>query len=188
MISFKPLEEEDFELLNTWINMDFVSNWYDRRKFIFDNVEKKYRFERKDYVLVDSFIVQIDSIPIGYIQKYTISDYFDYAACMQVSFTSVGIDMFIGEKAYMYKGFGKDIVKQFIIYFIFPMPNSDQVIASPDPRDKAAISMYEKAGFTYLKTVMCGENGHKEYVMILRKSKDNIIYPAQSSDATLSLE
>ena len=178
MISFKPLESSDFDLLTTWINMDFVSNWYDRRKFIFDNVEKKYRFKRKDYVLVDSFIVQIDSIPIGYIQKYIIADYFNYAACMEVSYTAVGIDMFIGEKEYMHKGYGKDIVKQFMTYFIFPMPNNDMVIASPDPSDVAAIRMYEKAGFTYVKTVKCGENGHKEYVMTVRKTRDNIIYPS----------
>ncbi|MBI4137083.1 GNAT family N-acetyltransferase [Candidatus Roizmanbacteria bacterium] len=169
MISFKPLEKSDFPLLHTWLNIDFVTKWYAKRKFAYDDVEKKYSRYVEGVVPVDSFIVEIDNTPIGYCHTFKIQDYPEYNRCVGLVGSTAAVDMFIGDKRYIHKGLGEHIIRQFLTEIVFTKPDIDQCIAGPEPDNRSAIRVYEKAGFTYVKTII-NPNGEHEYLMYQKKS------------------
>lgn len=169
MVTFKPLEKSDFPLLYKWLNVDFVTKWYAKRKFAYDDVEKKYSRYIEGTVPVQSFIVEYDGVPMGYIQMYHLRDYPEYDRCVGLVGDIVGIDMFIGDPAYVHKGYGKDIITYFLTEVVFVRDNIDAVIVGPEPENRSAIRVYEKAGFFYVKTVGCGKEDEPEYIMMKKR-------------------
>lgn len=176
MIHFTPLEKTDFDLLYKWMNVEFVSKWYAKRKFTYDDVEKKYYPRVTGDEPVHPYIIHINKLPAGYIQWYKIHDYPNYARCVEVSTDTAGIDMFIGEKDFLHKGYGSQILQQFLSEVVFVQKGIERVITGPEPENKSAIRVYEKAGFRYIKTVHCEDNDEPEYLMMLRKSADYIVF------------
>ena len=61
----------------------------------------------------------------------------------------VGIDQFIGNEEYLYKGFGALFIKVFIDQLVAQDPKV-MVVVDPDPDNAAAIRCYEKVGFEKL--------------------------------------
>ena len=168
MITFKPLEKSDFALLYKWLNIDFVTKWYAKRKFAYDDVEKKYSRYVEGVVPVDSFIVEIDDVPIGYCHVFRIKDYPEYDRSVGLVGNSAAIDLFIGDKNYIHKGLGKHIIRQFLTDIVFTREDIDQCIAGPEPGNRSAIRVYEKAGFVYVKTII-NPNNEPEYLMFKKK-------------------
>ena len=173
MISFKPLEKSDFPLLYKWLNIDFVTKWYAKRKFAYDDVEKKYSKYIEGAVPTESFIIEYQDVSIGYIQTYRLKDYPEYERCVGLVGDSAGLDMFIGDRNYIHKGLGKDIVNQFLKDVVFTKEDIDQCVVGPEPDNRSAIRVYEKAGFFYVKTVLCGKDNETEYIMMKKKKSRN---------------
>ena len=169
MITFKPLTKSDFQRLQKWLNVDFVTNWYQRRKFIYDDVEKLFSGKRYYYVPVTSFIVEIDSVPIGYAQNYRLDDYPYFSSCLDVTESQAGMDVFIGDTLYLRKGYGAPIISQFVQQVVFKKHGIETCIVGIDPLDLWTIKVYKKAGFTLFKQT-------KEYFMMLPKSTEKIIF------------
>lgn len=172
MITFKPLHRDDFTLLQRWLNIDFVSKWYERRKFIYDDVEQKYLSGLTTETPVDSFIILYNDVPVGYIHTYPVGAYPAYAACIEVHPDTAGLDFFIGNRDYIFKGLGKDIVSIFLRDFVFRKEGVSRCVVGPEPGNNAAIRVYEKAGFRHLKTVQCAHEKEPEYLMIARKEPE----------------
>ena len=178
MITFKPLHRDDFTLLQRWLNIDFVSKWYERRKFIYDDVERKYLSNLPADTPVDSFIIRYNEISIGYIHTYPVGAYPEYSACIEVHPDTAGLDFFIGDRDYIFKGLGKDIVSLFLRDIVFTKHGVSQCVVGPEPKNAAAIRVYGKAGFTYLKTVQCNHEKEQEYLMSARKKpEEHLVYP-----------
>ncbi|MBI4130070.1 GNAT family N-acetyltransferase [Candidatus Roizmanbacteria bacterium] len=175
-IQFKPLQTSDTGLLQKWMNVDFVTRWYEKRKFVYDDVEKKLGNQVQGTLPVDSYIVYYHSEPVGYIHTYKISHYPGYASCVQVKEDSAGLDMFIGEKDYLHKGLGKDIVQLFLQEVVFKKDGIEHCIVGPEPEHKAAIRVFEKAGFRYLKTVQCTGAKDPEYLMVIDKHGEYVVF------------
>lgn len=180
-ISFKSLYESDFPLIHKWLNIDFVTKWYEKRKFTYDDVERKYGNYLKPEVPTQSFIIEYDTKPIGYVQTYRIYDYPAYAACIEMDEKTAGMDLFIGEKDFIGKGLGRDIVQKFLKDIVFRKETIDKVIVGLEPDNKAAIRVYEKAGFKYLKTVQIEGEKEPEYIMVIRKRpEDHLLFSRET--------
>jgi aminoglycoside 6'-N-acetyltransferase len=180
-ISFKTLEEQDFTLFHKWVNIDFVTSWYDRRKFIFDDVEREYTHQKTD-TPVESYIVSYDTVPVGYIQTYRVHDYPDYALCTLVDRHTAGMDLFIGNRDYNGKGLGTLIIQSFLKQIVFTKEEIYSCIVGHNPNNALAIRSFEKAGFSYLKTVTCGLSKEPEYIMEVKKtSPEGVIFPSLES-------
>jgi RimJ/RimL family protein N-acetyltransferase len=81
------------------------------------------------------------------------------------------IDLFIGETDYLYQGLGAVILKRFLDEEIFGRIGCRVGIIAPEPKNRAAIRIYEKAGFRYVKTVnVSGEPG-AEYIMRITRGE-----------------
>jgi RimJ/RimL family protein N-acetyltransferase len=77
---------------------------------------------------------------IGYIQEYPASD------------NSAGIDLFIGEIAFLHRGLGASIIRQFLNDIVFADQAVESCVIDPSVLNRGAIRAYEKAGFRFLKT------------------------------------
>lgn len=180
MVSFKPLEKGDFELLRKWLNVDFVSKWYERRKFVYREVEHKYTTDIYINTTVKSFLIMVHGKPVGYVQFYMVNDYDAYSSCVDVSEDTAGMDFFIGDVSYVGKGLGKEIVETFLREIVFQEKGITHCITGPEVSNKRAIRVYEKAGFRHLKTVACSQAEEPEYVMIMsKKAHEHVVFTAE---------
>lgn len=170
-ISFRRLEEKDLSLMYTWLNTDFVIKWFDKGGSSFDQVVSKYLPRIKGEQPTFSFIIVCDNNEIGYIQTYMIADYPEYSQWVNTAEQAAGIDMFIGERDFIHKGLGKQILIKFLREYVFQLTNAECCIIGPEPKNKAAIRAYEKSGFKFLKTIQVPDEDEPEYLMRLYKNE-----------------
>ncbi|MBS1988533.1 acetyltransferase [Candidatus Dependentiae bacterium] len=137
-ITFKPLKKSHLPLLAQWFKQPHVAQWWPTES-TFDNQSIRDKYLKK--ITSDSqsaFIVHLGNSPIGYIQCYHTHKEFDVETW--------GIDQFIGEIDCLGKGYGTQIVKDFVD-LLFKKPNIKRIIVDPDPKNTRAIRCYEKVGF-----------------------------------------
>jgi aminoglycoside 6'-N-acetyltransferase len=84
---------------------------------------------------------------------------------MDVPDDSAGLDLFIGEEAFLHRGLGAQILRTFLRDVIFADDRVGRAIIGPDERNAIAIRAYEKAGFRYLKTVVIEDELYPEYLL-----------------------
>jgi len=168
-ISFRQLSDEDLVLTHKWLLAPHVKEWYGQGKQTFEDIKKKYTPRIKNEDPTSCFIMLYDGKPIGQIQMYKISDYPEYEKIIQPIKKAAGIDLFIGERDYQNKGLGSIIIKKFLKDFVFVKLDVDTCVIGPNPQNIAAIKAYQKAGFTYTKTVV-NHDGEEEYLMELQKN------------------
>ncbi len=168
-ITFRSLEEKDLRLLHNWLNTYFVMEWYNKAGSSYENVVKKYLPRIHGEQPTHPYIIVCDSIDIGYIQTYRIDDYPEYSKFVGEDIPSAGVDLFIGEKEYIHKGLGKQILLTFLKDYVFTISAVECCVIGPDPMNKIAISAYEKVGFKYDKTVYVPDEDEAEYLMKIYK-------------------
>lgn len=169
-IKFRPLEYRDIAQMYQWLRTDFVSKWYEKEGLNFDEIEKKYIPYITGQKPIKAYIILINGIDIGYIQTYLIKDYPEYNQYVQADDFSAGVDLFIGHEEYIYKGYGKKIMKEFLQDSVFSNPTITQCIIGPEPKNKSAIRMYEKTGFQWYKTIQLPDEEEPEHLMKLSKA------------------
>lgn len=159
------MTRDDFPLLQRWLNTPHVLQWWDKPGPTFTEVEEKYlpRIEGRDPT--DSFVIEYAERPIGYIQRYLIADYPDYARHVGVADRAIGIDVFIGEADLIHRGLGPALLKQFLRDYVFNCPDVTSCVIGPAISNRSAIRAYEKAGFVYFKTAVIPEEDEPEYLM-----------------------
>jgi aminoglycoside 6'-N-acetyltransferase len=169
-ISFKTLDEQDFQVLYNWMNLDFVSRWYDKRKFIYDDMEREYSMRFKEDTPIESYMVYYVERPIGYVHNFRVYDYPEYALTVLVDRETYAMDMFIGDREYMGRGLGTHIITKFLNEIVFLKQDCATCIVGLEKDNQAAIRTYEKAGFTYLKTVPSFGSPEPEFIMKIHKT------------------
>ena len=168
-IRFRPLVLEDLELMHHWLKKDFVARWWPGWPTR-EQVRAKYqpRIEGRDPT--KCYIIGLDTRPVGYIQCYYIRDYPDYAIGAEGA-TAAGIDLFLGDQRYAYRGLGPRAIRKFLQEVVFGEYQVDSCIIGPAQNNHAAIRAYEKAGFRYLKTVSIPGELEPQYLMRIMRSE-----------------
>ena len=146
--TFKPVEKNDLPLLYTWFKKTHVELWWpvpDEQEDFFKSFLERIRAGVKK-----PYIVLLNDLPIGYIQSYSVDKTtHSWLPKLPSDGNVIGIDQFIGEPDYLYKGFGPLFIKQFVDDLIAKDP-SITVVVDPDPTNSVAIRCYEKVGFKQL--------------------------------------
>lgn len=173
-ISFRPLAASDLPLLHGWRNLPHVREWYydetPGETITSQRLEEKYRSRITGEDPTRAFIIRLDGAAIGYIQYYRIQDHSEYAASVGEAEDAAGVDLFIGEPQYVHKGLGPRILRAFLREVVFAETDTVSCIIGPEPKNRAAIRAYEKAGFTYLKIIRVPGEPEPEYLMRLSRS------------------
>lgn len=141
-INFKPLNENDLELLCKWLDKPHVKEWWNDG-LTYDEIKTKYR-QRIDDEIVFPFLIYLDNQPVGFIQYY-LADKVGEGWWPNEKEGTVGIDQFIGEEDYINRGYGTEIISAFEKK-LFENPAIKKIITDVDPKNHRAIRCYEKAG------------------------------------------
>jgi aminoglycoside 6'-N-acetyltransferase len=170
-IAFRELALTDMPRLAAWLTDPDVAAWYGEGKPTVEQLTAKYADRIAGTDPTFGFIIRIGHHDAGYIQAYRIADHPDYARQMDVPPGAVGIDLFIGDAAFRNRGMSTPILQAFLDRIVFGMLNAPLAVIAPDPANKRAIRAYEKAGFTWIKTVHIDspeepDDSGDEYVMV----------------------
>ncbi len=171
-IRFRPLELDDLPLMHRWVNTPHVREWWDALPTL-DQVAAKYTARILGREPTHSFIVEAYRKPAGYIQNYLIVDYPDYAQHLAADDNAAGVDLFVAESEHIGRGTGSAILREFLRTVVFADSSVTECIIGPEIENRRAIRSYEKAGFTYWKTVQIPGERAPEYLMrITRREFD----------------
>ncbi len=160
-ITFIPLQERHLPLLLAWLEMPHVKAWWDQDvHWTIELIKDKYGSYVHGYKIddgikkpVQALIICADGKEIGYIQLYNAHDFAreDGIALDELSRSLAAFDIFIGDPAYVGKGYGSRIMKQFLEEFVDPA--YEACFVDPDTANAQAIRAYENVGFKKVKTV-----------------------------------
>jgi len=164
-INFRNFCWGDLAHLHRWLNLDFVKRWYGKRVYTYLEIKEKYGPRIEGATPIDPYLILSSEIPIGYIQTYKISAFPEYNRYIQTDEHTLGIDMLIGERTYLHKGFGSTALRKFVTQIAFQHADVNQCLIGPEPMNKAAIRAYHKAGFQYFKTIQIPDQDESEYLM-----------------------
>lgn len=155
-IRFQKLQFDDLPLMQQWLNTDFVTEWYSGEPTTLEGIREEYGPLIDGRDPTQAFLIIYDTTPIGYIQTYKFRDNPEWQAVVQPAEEAAGIDLFIGHPDYIHRGLGSFIIKKFLQEIVFSQPEIEICVIDPEPANKVAIRAYEKAGFTYWKTIPAG--------------------------------
>src|SRR5579884_1490462 len=164
-ISFRPLAEADLPLMVRWLNTPHVREWWPNDPQTLEDARAAYLPQIEEREPTAGYLILVSGTPVGYIQAYRISGYPEYALALAVEKGAAGVDLFIGEEAYVHRGLGAPILRAFLRDVVFRMPGVTSCIIGPDVTNTSAIRAYENAGFRHLKTVAVPDEEQPEYLM-----------------------
>ncbi len=146
-ISFTFLGEEHFPLIHAWFNEPHVQAFYSLRTWTLEEVCQKLTPYLQGVRGLKCYIVLIDHIPVGYVQCYPVKKHpWDNQDLPdEIIQNSAGLDLFIGEKEFIAKGFGHQILDAFLATHIWPYYR--YCLVDPNIRNEASIRLFRKCGF-----------------------------------------
>ncbi len=163
--TFTPLQERHLPLLLAWLEAPHVKAWWDQDvqwtieliKDKFSSYVHGYKIDGGVQKPVQAFIICADGKEIGYIQLYNAHDFAreDGITLDKLPRSLAAFDIFIGDSAYVGKGYGSRIMKQFLEEFVDPV--YEACFVDPDTANAQAIRAYENAGFEKIKTAKDGK-------------------------------
>lgn len=147
-LKVRKLQEDDNQILATWLSDPSVLEFYEGR----DNPFDVDRVNETFYTLEDhtvKCIVEFKHKPIGYIQFYQLDDQtktkYGYS-----EENIYGTDQFIGEINYWNKGIGTLLVSSMVKYLL-EHREASRIVLDPQARNTRAIKCYENCGFNKVK-------------------------------------
>ncbi|MCH9770470.1 MAG: acetyltransferase [Gammaproteobacteria bacterium] len=151
-IRFIPFADSHVSLWKQWIEKPYVKDvWFIEGYATSDQILQAKQSNGYDY----PFMIYLDDQAIGYLQCCDLYAYRSLCEDPKGLFTNEKpgtfcMDLFIGEKDYLNKGYGTRIVKDFIDY-VFENFDAKVLLIDPACSNKRAIRCYEKAGFKFVK-------------------------------------
>lgn len=145
-ISFRELEVDDLRLMHEWLQRPHVRRWWDKHE-TYDDVAAHYVPSIEGRRPTDLNLILLDDRPVGFIQKYVVSDHPEYAARVGVGAGVAGVDLFLADEELTGQGLGTRVLDAFVRDVVFANAGVTACIADPDVRNTASIRAFEKAGF-----------------------------------------
>lgn len=142
MVTLRPMEATmtDYQLMQDWFSepelQQFV--WCDEKgegPVPLSRIEEKYGGRVKAQKDVFLFFILLEGAPIGFIQYYIQDE------------RTIGLDMWIGEKANRSRGYGSKALGQMAVLIHARHPGVSTLFIDPEAENIRAVKCYEKAGF-----------------------------------------
>ena len=165
MIKLIPFEdkEENYVIMQEWCSHDFVYEWFEQRILSLDEIRSKYK-NKLEVGEQDLFFINYNGKNIGFAQIYKYKgNYFT---------KTYEYDLFIGEKEYLNKGIGTQIVN-FIDNYIFDTYKSETIVLRPFKRNIRAVKCYEKCNYHIIDEYEGTDTiGNPEVFLVMIKNKN----------------
>ncbi len=170
--------KSDYMLMTKWLSTPEVLDYYEGRNNSYDynKIVNKFAPRVQGIQKVIPCIIQIDEMPVGFIQFYKTNarDYeINHVLIIDEKTVFCSLDIIIGEVSFWNKGIGTKVISGMIKY-IFESQNVDAIYIDPQTWNKRAIRTYEKAGFRKIATIKNREelNGEMKDSCIMRIEKN----------------
>ena len=180
-IAFRPLGEDDFALLFTWLARPHVKRWYAPEPGSYLELTARYRPRTEAGNPVRAFIIRIDDGDAGYIQKYALDPFPEYRRRLGLEGEPgvMGMDLFLGEEWRTGRGLGSFVIRRFVVDEVLADPVVTACIAGPHEGNAQSIRAFERAGFRRWKAI---ENEAGERECVLRRDRDEGDYRIAAID------
>jgi len=169
LVEFAPLQPDDLKLMHKWLNTGPARRWYSKRSRSLEEITRSYLPRIRGEEPTHCFIIFYSQKPIGHVQTYIVADHPEYERYVKPGKGTAGLDIFIGEEDFCYRGLGPVVMREFLARAVFTNPGVERCIVGPEPDNHAAIRAYEKVGFCYLRTVELPLEEQPEHIMVLER-------------------
>lgn len=167
MISFRQMQESDISLVLNWLKQPHVSEfWFSVRNSSDEELHEKYHKRLKEGV-IELYIMTVNNHDIGLIQTY----FLEHDNPFHVNGPAKGIDLFIGDKDYLNRGFGSQLIELFMTQHVFNDSEVSYACIDPEVANERAIHVYEKCGFVPVHAGYCPHSKLLTCYMIRQKNK-----------------
>ncbi|MDR3646215.1 MAG: GNAT family N-acetyltransferase [Candidatus Babeliales bacterium] len=178
-IEFVKLRRSHFSYLIKWLNSEHVKEWFGNstsKQITLHGIEKKLgpRIDKTENI--DCFIIFIKNEPIGYIQLYNAREFKREGYELSLIENEIkeipklaAIDFYIGNTEFLNKGYGTEILKQFLIKFVDN--NFNACMVDPNINNIRSINCYKKSGFVYIKDILLSKNSSNS-ILIWRNPQE----------------
>lgn len=145
MITFRALQMKDMELLARWQSQPHVARWWPDPADL-ASITAKYAPRVLAEEGTEVFLIDLDGVPIGLIQRYRHGDHPDWNRAVGIP-DAAGIDYYVGEREQLGRGVGSSAISTFAAHTLERYPEVDCVVAVPQQANVASWRALEKAGF-----------------------------------------
>ncbi len=145
MLAFQEMTEKDIPLFLAWLHSHHVQEWWDTTD---EKIHQK--LDNPEYKFL--FFVTWHGEPFAFIQVYDAN----YTGPSEHPDGVLGLDMFIGKKSFLNKGFGTLMVSE-LGKSLLKNSQVPYLVIDPQVKNKRAIKCYEKSGFRAAKEITTSE-------------------------------
>lgn len=167
-INFSQLKENDFHQLFVWLNQPYIRTFYQKEAIDFIAIEQKYTERLQSNSTVNCYIINFNTVPIGYIQTYMIADHVDFSNVTGVK-NGASIDFYIGNPAFLNRGFGWLIELKFLKEILFSNTTASKCYVYHEKDNIPALKSSKKVGFRYFKSLII--DNKVNYLFLIPKIK-----------------
>lgn len=158
-IILREMKQDDLPRFREWLYSPHVAKWYHDPGSWIEEVEK----QDSEFRWVHHFMVEADGRSVGFCQYYACGDSDELWQGYTDMGGSYSIDYLIGDKEYLRKGVGRQIVQQ-LAEKIKLHDDAERIVVEPERENKASCGLLSSCGF-----IFDGEKGI--YVYRLREKK-----------------
>lgn len=142
---FRPFWEADFSLIERWLYLPHIAQWYDCPGDWLNEIRNRYG----EFSFIKHFIAELDGIAIGFCQYYDCcfgQEYEDWYK-VQKQGEVFSIDYLIGEPDYLHKGYGSEMVR--ILTSTIRLLGAKKIIVQPEKDNIASRRALEANGYIW---------------------------------------
>jgi aminoglycoside 6'-N-acetyltransferase len=173
LIGFRRMQQADLALMEGWLAADHIVPWWGPAPTMEQVVARYLPYIRHERP-TDPYLIVVNSIPIGYIQKFRVADWPDYwppGMVYQSEAEAAGIDLLIGDQKLTGRGLGTQVIKDFVRDMVFTRPEVPACYADPAVGNLASLGAFRKAGFVDVGAI--DAPGDDTPRRLLRRLRDN---------------
>lgn len=149
-IAFRPLSVDDLPKLTQWLAAPHVKEWWPESHDL-ASVEGRYLSVAQGIDTTEGFLILNDGWPIGYIQRYRLTDEPEWrrtvAVAVDAADQAAGIDYLIGDVAMVGQGLGSEAIGTFVVDLWTRFGDITMVVVAVQQLNLPSWHALEKAGF-----------------------------------------
>ncbi len=150
-------DDEDYSRMTRWRNSPHVLRWWDPDlpPRTIASIKEEYQPDTAADAASTACIIELEGVPVGFIQFYRWISYAEEAAHVGIPFDdhAYGLDVFIGEPDRIHRGLGTRVVAMLSDYLIAER-GASSVSLTTAVDNHAAQRCYEKAGFAKFEQLL----------------------------------
>lgn len=170
-IEFHALKAEQIDLVTTWLRLPHVSKWY-HGEGLQNTLKGLKNFVNRTDPHFDAWVGYYDETPFAFVMSYGLDqDDRNDPDCHQAKWLesgkpTIGIDLLIGDTAYLGKGLSGPLITSFLDQV---HPKDELVFIDPEATNTKAIHVYEKVGFEVIDDFIASWHPVPHKLMRLRR-------------------